>query len=239
MTEKKEPQNIRDIYDNEEYLRDNSNWHQEDSPYKASFVDKIIKRNNLNFDSCIDIGCGAGVVTELLATKFPESKFIGCDLSSDAQRFWAQRAKLKNLEFKNTDITEEDYSYDLIVCLDVFEHVEDYFTFLRSIKNKGKSFIFNIPLDMNVMKVMTNGIKFARDEVGHLHYFNEYTALQTLEDCGYNVKDNFLSTAFLSTLPRNGRQIAVLPFRLVTLALGKSLGARLFGGQSLVVFAES
>ena len=31
------------IYNNNEYLKNNFNWHQEDSPYKASFVKKIIK----------------------------------------------------------------------------------------------------------------------------------------------------------------------------------------------------
>jgi hypothetical protein len=92
---------------------------------------------------------------------------------------------------------------------------------------------------MNVMKVLTNGIKYPRTEVGHLHYFSEYTVLETLKDCGFTIKDSFLSTAFLSIPPRNIGQLAVLPFRLTTLALGKSIGSRIFGGQSLVVYAES
>ena len=91
---------------------------------------------------------------------------------------------------------------------------------------------------MNVVKVITNGIKLARTEVGHLHYFNEYTALETLKDCGFNVIDSFLSTAFLSVPPRNVRQLALLPLRLFTLIFGKSFAARIFGGQSLVVYAE-
>jgi hypothetical protein len=37
------------IYKNEIYLQNNQNWHQEDSPYKASFVKKAIKRNNISF----------------------------------------------------------------------------------------------------------------------------------------------------------------------------------------------
>ena len=52
------------------------------------------------------------------------------------------------------------------------------------------------------------------------------------------IKDSFLSPAFLATLPRNGRQLAVLPFRLLTLAFGKSFASKVFGGQSLVVYAE-
>jgi SAM-dependent methyltransferase len=226
------------IYKNELYLKNNINWHQEDSSYKASFVKKSLKRNNISFRTCVDIGCGAGLVTELLAKEYPNSKFKGCDFSPDAALFWDQRTKLDNLEFSNADVTSRSDLHDLIICLDVFEHVEDYYLFLRSIRSVGINFIFNIPLDMNVMKVLLNGIKYTREEVGHLHYFNEYTALETLKDCGFRIKDSFLSTAFLSTPPRNLRQGLVLPFRIATLTLGKSIGARLFGGQSLVVYVE-
>jgi len=230
--------NTDNIYNNKEYLLKNVNWHQEDSPYKFSLVQKILKRNNIIFNNCADIGCGAGYITELLAKDYLGSNFFGFDHSTDAKKFWNKRTKLKNLIYTNRDIKKYEKVFDLIICLDVFEHVEDYFGFLKDLKKSSNRFIFNIPLDMSVMKIVTNGIKLAREEVGHLHYFNEYTALETLKDCGYNIKDSFLSPAFLSILPRNRRQLAVLPFRLLTLAFGKSFGARIFGGQSLVVYAE-
>ena len=44
--------------------------------------------------------------------------------------------------------------YDLILCIDVFEHVEDYIGFLKTLKNKSKYHIFNIPLDMCALKVL-------------------------------------------------------------------------------------
>jgi SAM-dependent methyltransferase len=232
-------ENVDNIYKDETYFNNNKNWHQEDSPYKASFVQKSIKKNKISFNTCVDIGCGAGLVTEILAKNYPKSNFKGCDFSPDTKTFWDHRTKLDNLEFSNADITSEVEVYDLVICLDVFEHIQDYYSFLHNVKKIGQSFIINIPLDMNVMKVLTNGIKYARTQVGHLHYFSEYTALETLKDCGFTIKDSFLSTAFLSIPPRNIRQLAVLPFRLTTLALGKSIGSRIFGGQSLVVYAES
>ncbi|MDA8865553.1 class I SAM-dependent methyltransferase [Gammaproteobacteria bacterium] len=234
-----EDKSAEHIYKDKSYLNNNENWHQEDSPYKGSFVQKAINRNKVSFNTCVDIGCGAGLVTEIIAKNYSKSNIKGCDFSPDAKPFWNHRTKLDNLEFSSTDVTSETEIYDLVVCLDVFEHVEDYYSFLRSVKKVGRKFIFNIPLDMNVMKVLTNGIKYARTEVGHLHYFSEYTALETLKDCGFKIEDSFLSTAFLGVPPRNIRQLAALPFRLTTLVLGKSIGARIFGGQSLVVYAES
>ena len=238
LKKKSKPDNDN-IYKNQVYLNNNRGWHQADSFYKTLFISKIINRNNISFKTCADVGCGAGLVTEILAKKYPNIKFTGYDISSDSQKFWKYRSKLQNLELNNEDILLNKKSYDLVICLDVFEHLEDCFSFLRNLSKVSKRFIFNIPLDMNVMKILTNGIKYARDEVGHLHYFSEYTALQTLRDCGYRIEDSFLSAAFLSTAPRNKRQLAILPLRLLTLVLGKSFGAKVFGGQSLVVYAKS
>jgi SAM-dependent methyltransferase len=228
---------LRSIYEDGSYLELNRSWHQEDSPYKAGLVSKAISRNNIQFASCGDVGCGAGLVTELLAREFPSSSFEGFELSNDAEKFWKARRSLDNLAFRVDNILELQQVFDLVICLDVFEHVEDYFGFLRKLRTRGRHFIFNIPLDMNVMKLVTPGIKFAREEVGHLHYFNRYTALQALIDTGYKIQDSYLSSAFTATMPRNVRQAAILPIRLLSLAFGKKWASTLFGGMSLVVTA--
>ena len=225
------------IYSDGEYLRNNKDWHTEDSPYKASFVRAAIKRNSIAFTKCADVGCGAGLVTELLAKTFPEKTFVGYDLSSDAQEFWKQRSKYPNLSYSNANLLEADISYDLIICLDVVEHIEDYFGFLRSLRTKGKTFIFNIPLDMSVLKIITPGIRYAREEFGHLHYFNRYTAIKTLQDCGYTIRDAKLAVPYVSTMPRKIRQWLALPFRVLSLSLGKNFASKVFGGISLVITA--
>ena len=226
------------IYQDGSYLDNNNNWHEEDAPFKVSSLEKMIKRNGIHFINCADIGCGSGLITQMLASKYSEADFYGFDITEDVEGFWNNRAVLPNLKFINNNFNNETGLYDLVICLDVFEHVEDYFGFLRSLKSKGKQFIFNIPLDMNVFKIITPGIKYAREEVGHIHYFNKYTAIKTLEDCGYVIKDSFLSVPFIKILPRNIRQLAILPFRLLSLLLGKSFSCKLFGGMSLVVLVE-
>ena len=220
----------KNIYDDKTYLKKNPNWHIEDSPYKVSLVLKAIKRSNINFKNMIDIGCGAGVVTNLLSEKYPDKQFQGIDVSQDASKFW-QEGKNGNLKFSG----DSDDFFDLAICLDVFEHVEDYMGFLKNIKSKAKTFIFNIPLDMSVIKLVSPGLRHAREDVGHLHYFNSFTALATLEKCGYVIEDSFLSAAFLKTKPRNFKQLVLLFPRLLTLFLGKKMGSILFGGISIVV----
>ncbi len=134
---------------------------------------------------------------------------------------------------------ELDICYDWIVCLDVIEHVEDYFGFLRSLRSTGRTFIFNIPLDMSVLKIITPGIRYAREEFGHLHYFNRYTAIRTLQDCGYTIRDAKLTVPYVATMPRRIRQWLALPFRLLALSLGKTFASKVFGGISLVVTAAA
>jgi SAM-dependent methyltransferase len=226
-------------YDDGTYLAANPGWHEEDGPYKSRLVIDAVSRNQIAFRTCADVGCGAGVVTERLGRQYPEARFVGYDLSADAARFWERRSRTPNVEYRNLSVLEGPERYDLVVCLDVFEHVEDYYGFLRALRARGAQFVFNVPLDMSVMKLLTPGLRYVREEVGHLHYFNHYTARKVLEDTGYDILEARLSAAFVHTPPRSLRQAAVLPIRLASLALGKKAASLMWGGLSLVVTARA
>ena len=118
----------KNIYDNQKYLENNPNWHIEDSPYKVSLVLKAIKRSDIQFMNMIDIGCGAGTVIRILSEKYQNKLFHGVDVSLDVSKFW-EKGKKGNLKFSNST----DNSFDVAICLDVFEHVEDYIGFLKDI----------------------------------------------------------------------------------------------------------
>jgi SAM-dependent methyltransferase len=228
---------MKDIYNNNEYLNNNESWHEEDSPYKTSFCIDILKKNNIQFSTVADVGCGAGLVAELFSKQYPNVKVTGYDFSVDASKKWENRKTNTNFNLVNNNYDENSEDVDCVLCLDVFEHVDDYLGFLRSLGNKSKYFVFNIPLDMSVMKLIY-GLRFAREEVGHIHYFNTYTALETLKDTGYEIMNYKHSIAFLKVPPRNIRQILILPFRLLTLLFGFNFASLIFGGISLVVLAK-
>lgn len=226
----------RRIYADGEYLSRNPHWHAEDSPYKAGLVKRAIARSGLKPRTIADIGCGAGLVAEIVA-RDSGAEVVAFDVSPDAASFWPRR-QADNLRFVLGDYCSVEDRFDVALCLDVFEHVPDYIGFLQAIRTRSDHIIFNVPLDMCVAKLVSPGIRWAREQVGHLHYFNRYTALATIRDAGYTIEDSFLATPVMSLPPRNMMQAAILLPRLVTGLISSRAAATLLGGYSLVVIAK-
>ena len=226
-----------DIYNDGTYLKNNTNWDQEHSPYKAKLVIDLL--GGIAAKSILEVGCGAGEITMMLSIHFPNIKFVGYDISTDAAKFW-DRKESSNLSFYCCDVLKTEKQVDVVLCLDVFEHISDYIGFLEKLKLHGSYFIFKIPMDMNVAKILTRGLAYARSDVGHLHYFNEWSAKATLSDCGYEIEVAELSPSFLKLPPDNFRQyLAVIPRICAHFLLGSRLACKLLGGYSLIVRAKA
>ena len=143
----------RNIYTNGEYLDKNPLWHTDESPFKVKQILRMLQKNRLHPTTICEVGCGAGEVLRLLQGKMDKaSRFWGYDISPQAIKMCESRANEK-LQFKLADISQEDAFFDLILVLDVFEHVEDYFGFLDGIRPKSDLKIFHIPLDLSVQTV--------------------------------------------------------------------------------------
>ena len=227
------------FYETDEYLDTNPTWHAEDSPWKARQILKIIQKNDLQPDSICEIGCGAGEILNQLFLQMRDNvSFVGYEISPYAFKLCEQKAK-NRLDYKLENLFEDTSAhYDIVMAIDVFEHVEDYFGFLRNLREKGKYKIFHIPLDMSVQNVLRNSTMLkSREEVGHIHYFSKDTALAALRETGYEIIDYFytpsvivLSTSFKSSLMK-------LP-RKVGFKINKDLAVRILGGYSLMVLTK-
>ena len=144
------------------------------------------------------------------------------------------------LDFRLEDLLElESQPFDLLLAIDVFEHVPDYLGFLRKLKGRGDYKLFHIPLDLSVQALL-RGTSFPvlRERTGHLHYFFKYSALATLRDCGYEILD-WKYTRSSQELPGKGlrTRIANIP-RKIAQAVSEDFSARLLGGYSLLVLTR-
>jgi len=145
----------------------------------------------------------------------------------------------ERLHFKLADIRQEpEVFFDLVLVLDVLEHLEDYFSLLRDLKLKGRHKLFHIPLEISVQGVLRGKIFLRnRDLHGHLHYFTKETALRTLEDVGYEVLDYSYSPEYEMPATLLQTRLMKLPRKLF-LALNKDWAVRVLGGSRILVLAQ-
>jgi cyclopropane fatty-acyl-phospholipid synthase-like methyltransferase len=228
------------IYEDGTYLDNNPGWHEEDSPWKAKLVRNIIERTSLNPTSICEVGCGAGEVLNQLSMQYGENvELFGYEISPQAFELCNKKSK-PNLIFRLSDLLQDSDAYfDIVMAIDVFEHVEDYFGFLRMLKEKAEYKIFHIPLELSVQEVLRSSpIIKKRQSFGHIHYFTKETALETLKDTGYEIIDYFYTAGSLE-LPNQGwkRNLLNIPRRLAY-SVNKDLAVRLLGGYSLMVLAK-
>lgn len=228
------------IYTDGTYLAGHGSWHQEDSPWKARHIKAILERNGIDFTSLCEVGCGAGEILNVLFRSLPGGKQLyGYEISPQA--FALCRSKTwDGLTFRLGDLlAESEASFDVLLAIDVFEHVEDYLGFLKRLKPKSTYKVFHIPLDLSVQSVLrVRPILKLRRDVGHLHYFTKETALETLRYAGYDIIDHCF-TATAVDLPNRGwkADLTRLPRRAL-FALSPDWAARLLGGYSLMVLAK-
>jgi ubiquinone/menaquinone biosynthesis C-methylase UbiE len=195
----------------------------------------MIRRNGMSPHSIVDVGCGVGGVIGLIKETMPKTECYGYDISPQAIEL-CRRNYGARIAFSLGEMP--DATFDLMLCLDVFEHVDDYIDFLRRLRRCATHAIFHIPLDMNVSAVLRGRpIQHARDVVGHLHYFSKETALSTLEYSGYRVRDHFYTSGF-EYGKTFASKIALVP-RRVLYAFAPNLAPRLLGGWSLMVLVDS
>lgn len=227
------------IYTDGTYLRNNPRWHTDDSPWKARHIHAMLERNGLAPATVCEVGCGAGEVLRSLGTLMPAgTRFYGYDISPDAYALCAAKGGT-NIQFRFGDLLEQQAHFDLVMAIDVFEHVEDYFSFLRKLRTRGRHKVFHIPLDLSALSVARRApLADGWRNVGHIHQFTKDLALAALEHTGYRVIDHAY-TSGRTEVANVGWKTRLLKWpRRALHAINPDAAARILGGYSLLVLAE-
>jgi len=221
------------------YLSSNPSWHVEDSKWKANQILKLVNNNRLAPKTIVEVGCGAGEILNSLHTILPkEVSFIGYDISPDAILMAKQREK-ERLIFTLDDYFKTTTTSDLLIVMDVIEHVDDYLGFIKKCHVKAKNIIFHIPLDLNIMRILKNGLIAKRNSVGHLHYFTKETAIATLEYSGLEIIDFFYTEEFIDlAVKKTIKEKLFFRVQKFIYKINKDFAVRLFGGASLIVLTK-
>ena len=219
-----------------EYLKNNPTWHVEFSPWKATNILGMLKKNGLCPKTICDVGCGAGEVLRQLQLKMSDQcRFWGFDVAPDAIRMAKEREN-KRLQFDTADLGVIDTPrFDLMLALEVVDHVEDYLGFLRMLKPRSEWKIFSFSLDISVQAVLRKGALSQRRVVHcHRHHFSTEIVLLALQETGYQVVDwCYYYPQFEAGLARLARPIRALAFQI-----DQDLAVRFFGGYSMLILAR-
>lgn len=108
---------------------------------------RIIKKNIPGDAAILDAGCGFGQYTYYMAGLSSSWNIKGIDIQQEhvdmCNRFFTKTNKKNRVFFETADLTQhrQDNAYDLILCVDVMEHIEDdrkvFDNFYNSLKKKG------------------------------------------------------------------------------------------------------
>lgn len=219
------------------YLKNNPSWHSEDSHFKSTAILEIIKKNKIKFKNFCEIGCGAGKVVEIISSKYKKKKFFGYEISKIAFKMCNNR--LSNVKYYNKSLESIKKKFDIILCADVLEHVENPYLFLRNIKKKSKYQVFHVPLDLSVNSILRKSVLLSvRKEVGHLHLYTKKLIIDDLKRSNFEIIDYFYT--FNLNIYKNGsffqKLFAVL--RNLFYFLNKDLAVNLLGGYSILILTK-
>jgi SAM-dependent methyltransferase len=220
-----------------DYASNNPQWHLEDAEDKVRDVLSSVARTQLTIRSMCDIGCGVGEVLAQLHRRLLTERAVGYDVSHYAIELAKQR-EAPGLTFRAADASSDSETFDVMLLLDVLEHVPDPVEFLKSVRHKAPTAIINLPLELSLLKVLSaDSLARGRRALGHVHYFNEKLAFEMIGEAGFELRDSWFSP------PGTGRSVGDVKRRALRSAqrmatrLSPSVTARTIGGSSLMMVA--
>lgn len=151
----KEP--VMENLDVQEYNTGNIDKYQTKNSLKRRMVERFqrkligIIRQELNNETdkglkILDAGCGEGFFSALLHGEFPRSCIIGCDGAEEALE--VARTIAPGVDFEKANLYELPYAdqeFDLVVCSEVLEHLNDPAKALTELERVGRKILVTVP----------------------------------------------------------------------------------------------
>jgi len=116
----------------------------------------------------LEVGCGVGSFTDLILKGGGFRKLLSIDMSAEAISYCKKRFKHTSLELKCMDVMHINSKFDLVICMNVLEHLKDDGNALRH--------MFSLLNDRGVLFLLVPAHKFlfsSFDELGG--HYRRYT----------------------------------------------------------------
>ncbi len=163
-----------------------------------------------NFKNILDAGSGSGVFSFELGRGFPNAKVLGIDTLPEAvsaSTSIARKIEASNVRFLRTSIEDlrEKNFFDLAICVDILEHIEDDMAALRSLYDAtapGGTLVLHVPSLYRRYPVFKRCPNF--DVPTHVRAGYEQDEIrEKVANSGFSIRNIGLTYGFWETLANN------------------------------------
>jgi ubiquinone/menaquinone biosynthesis C-methylase UbiE len=108
---------------------------------RGMYFKRALKLLPRDLRRALDAGSGIGAYSLLLARRYPSAAVVGCDIDQSKTAFCnhlREELRVDNVSFVSSDVTELDHRwdpFDMVVCIDVLEHVPAYQSALKRFRD--------------------------------------------------------------------------------------------------------
>lgn len=161
-----------------------------DGEGRFQFVRDIV--SNFAPNMIFDLGCGNGYQAEILKKTISGVIVKGCDISPAAIKKASKRMdSCYVLDIDNSNLPEDNESYDLVLCIAVLEHLYDVYHALKEIYRilkPSKHTLIQVP-NLSFwrfrLEVLRGNVPYILRDPRHLHSFNKGFLLERLAHLGF------------------------------------------------------
>jgi len=178
-----------DIYNDGTYVRNNPSLHEEDSEYKFFYIKQLLDEIRCKNDriKILDVGGGGGNLGLMVCRYFLERKITPELTALDQSLEMLSIQKARNPYITRTVNAPLQSlmgdKYDLVLMIDVIEHIQDREQAAQQLDALSKNVIYNIPTEINLADLMRNiyvkgkYYHWQTAALGHIHFFSARSAL--------------------------------------------------------------
>ena len=190
---KNQPRDSKMLYTSEEYISKFPDWHLDRAPGKTSdvlpFVLPIVSTSKKGEIKIADVGAGVGGVLNLIVkgieAEHPQIRVLPSAFEISSHAVEVGTELYPNISFIQRSISEQDGPFDILMFIDVLEHIENPWQILREASMVADYMIIRQPLLENFSTFRHKNYEKQRVTFGHISYFNYYSFLDMATACGW------------------------------------------------------
>lgn len=133
--------------------------------------------------SVLDVGCGSGENLAALKDGFPNLQLSGVDISHEALDLSAKRVPGAELHVLDLQKEKLNKKFDLVMSLQVIEHLDDDISALRHMGEMAKDWV--------LVTTMRGRMRPSERAIGHMRNYTDGDLRKKAETAGLQVSDIF------------------------------------------------